>query len=152
MGISIDHLRDTFRAKGRRLTSQRRLVLNVLQSSGEHLDAETLYQRAKARDPDISLATVYRTLAVLSEMGLVEEHKLGEGHSHYEAVRETPHYHFVCLSCGKIIEFDAPMVKRIQDRVCQQEGVCVVDAHLRLTGYCAGCKDDGFGGQNCDGK
>ena len=80
MDESTDHLRDTFRATGRRLTSQRRLILGVLEESDVHLDAETLFVRAKTRDPDISLATVYRTLAVLKEMGLVEEHSLGEEH------------------------------------------------------------------------
>jgi Fe2+ or Zn2+ uptake regulation protein len=142
MSESTDYLRDAFHASGRRLTSQRRLVLGLLEECGEHLDAETLFVRAKKRDSGISLATVYRTLAVLKEMGLVVEHRLGEEHGHYEAVREEPHYHFICLGCGRVIEFDAPLVGRIEREVSEREGVRVTDAHLRMSGYCAQCQAD----------
>jgi len=138
---SQDHLRAAFRAAGRRLTSQRRLILEVLEKSEEHLDAERLYGQAKTHSPSISLATVYRTLAVLKEMGLVEEHRLGEEHSHYESVRRGPHYHFTCLKCGKVIEFDTPLVAQIEQTLNQQEGVRVTSAHLHLSGYCAHCQN-----------
>jgi len=146
MDTSIDHLRDTFRATGRRWTSQRRLILGVLEESEAHLDAETLFFRAKARDSDISLATVYRTLAVLKEMGLVEEHRLGEEHAHFEAVRDQPHYHFVCLGCSQVIEFDAPQMAQVERDVSEREGVCVTNIHLRMSGYCAQCQET-MGGQ-----
>jgi len=146
-----DHLRGAFRAAGRRLTTQRRLVLEVLRQSDEHLDAEALYDQAKSRDPDISLATVYRTLAVLKEMGLVEEHRLGEEHGHYEAVRDEPHYHFTCLGCGKVIEFDTPLVAQIEQELSGREGVGVTGAHLHLSGYCAQCQNIA-GGQSNDEK
>ncbi|MFN2272896.1 MAG: Fur family transcriptional regulator [Anaerolineae bacterium] len=146
MSESLDHLRDTFRATGRRWTSQRRLILGVLEESDIHLDAETLFVRAKTRDSDISLATVYRTLAVLKEMGLVEEHRLGEEHAHFEAVRDQPHYHFVCLGCGRVIEFDAPQMAQVERDVSEREGVCVTNIHLRMSGYCAQCQET-MGGQ-----
>jgi Fe2+ or Zn2+ uptake regulation protein len=141
MSESRDELREVFREAGRRLTSQRCLILDVLRESDEHLDAEDVHDRAKSRSPGLSLATVYRTLTLLKDMGLVEEHRLGEGHSHYEAVQEEPHYHFTCRRCGKVIEFDAPVVAKIKRDVCEREGVKVTDAHLHLTGYCADCKD-----------
>jgi len=140
MNESNEHLRDVFRAAGLRLTSQRQLILEVLQGSGDHLDADTLYEQAKALASDISLATVYRTLAVLKELGLVEEHRLGEGHCHYEAVRADPHYHFTCRGCGKVIEFDTSLVAQIEQELSEREKVYVIDAHLHLTGYCAQCK------------
>jgi Fe2+ or Zn2+ uptake regulation protein len=146
MDESIDQLRDTFRATGRRLTSQRRLILDVLEESDAHLDAETLFVRAKGRDPDISLATVYRTLAVLKEMGLVEEHSLGEDHRHFEAVRDKPHYHFICLACGRVVEFDTPLMVQVREDISEREGVCITDIHLRLSGYCAQCQES-MGGQ-----
>jgi Fe2+ or Zn2+ uptake regulation protein len=148
---SSKHLRDTFHATGRRLTSQRRLILDMLEECDRHLDAETLFVQAKARDPDISLATVYRTLAVLKEMGLVKEHSLGEEHSHYEAVRGEPHYHFVCLGCGEVIEFDAPLMTQIEKDVSEREGACITDANLRLSGYCARCQDT-IEGRSCHGE
>lgn len=140
MSESNEYLRDAFRAAGLRLTSQRQLVLSVLKESSEHLEADTLYSQAKARAPDISLATVYRTLAVLKDLGLVEEHRLGEGHCHYEAVRSDPHYHFTCRGCGKVTEFDTRLVAQIEQELSEQEGVRVISAHLHLTGYCAQCK------------
>jgi len=152
MNESTDHLRDAFRAMGRRLTSQRRLILEVLRERGdEHLDAEELFVHARVRDADVSLATVYRTLAVLKEMGLAEEHRLGEEHSHYEAVRDAPHYHFTCLGCGRVIEFDAPLVKRIERELNEREGVLISNTHLHVSGYCAQCGDQ-VGGQNNNGE
>lgn len=146
-----DQLRDIFRAAGRRLTSQRRLVLGVLRESDGHLDADMIYNRAKAHDPCISLATVYRTLSLLKEMNLIEEHRLGEEHSHYEAIRDEPHYHFTCRECGQVIEFDTPLVEKISQKVSEQEGVQITDAHLHLIGYCARCYEQ-LGGQNDNEK
>jgi Fe2+ or Zn2+ uptake regulation protein len=141
MGDLSERLQDALRSAGRRLTPQRRLILRVLEESDGHLDADALYDRVKARDPDVSLATVYRTLAVLREIGMVEEHRLGEDHGHYEAVRQEPHYHFTCLRCGKVIEFDTPLVAQIEQVLREQEGVRVTGAHLHVSGYCAQCRD-----------
>lgn len=148
MSESNDHLRDAFRAAGRRLTRQRRLVLRVLEESDGHLEAENVYLQAKARDTHVSLATVYRTLAVLKEMGLVEEHRLGEEHGHYEAVRDSPHYHFTCLDCGRVIEFDTPLVAQIKQELSAREGVRVTGAHLHLSGCCAQCQTKAGGQSN----
>ena len=141
MSDSGERLQDALRSAGRRLTPQRRLILQVLEESNGHLDADALYDRVKARDPDVSLATVYRTLAVLREIGLVEEHRLGQNHGHYEAVRQEPHYHFTCLRCGKVIEFDTPLVAQVEQELYEQEGVRVTSTHLHVSGYCAQCRD-----------
>jgi Fe2+ or Zn2+ uptake regulation protein len=141
MSDSSERLQDRLRAAGRRLTPQRRVILQVLQESSGHLDADALYERVKARDPDISLATVYRTVAVLRDIGLIEEHRLGEDRGHYETVHDEPHYHFSCLRCGKVIEFDAPSVAQIERELGEQHGVRIVDTHLHVSGYCAQCKD-----------
>ena len=143
-----DQLRDAFRATGRRLTAQRRLVLEVLEASDEHLDAEALYDRARMQGSNIILATVYRTLTVLREMGLVEEHRLGEEHGHYESVRAGPHYHFTCLGCGRVIEFDTPLVGQIERELCRREDLRVTGAHLHLSGYCAQCQNNAGGRAN----
>lgn len=135
-------LRETLHTSGRRLTRQRRLVLKVLEESREHLDAEELHERAKALDPNISLATVYRTLVVLKEMGLVEEHRLGEGHAHFETTPKTPHYHFTCSKCGCVIEFDAPQVAQAIRQLSRQKGLEVTGVHLLVTGKCAKCREE----------
>ncbi len=123
-----------------RLTRQRRLVLDILQNSQEHLDAETLYERAKARDTRISLATVYRSLALLKEAGLVREYRLGENHGHFETVRASPHHHFTCIQCGQVIELEAPQISEMAVRLCENQGLQVKQFHLHLSGYCANCR------------
>jgi Fe2+ or Zn2+ uptake regulation protein len=140
MSDSNDDLQRALRASGRRLTPQRRLILKVLEESSGHLEADALYDRVKARAPEISLATVYRTLALLREIGLVEEHRLGQDHGHYEAVRKEPHYHFTCLNCGKVIEFDTPLMAQVEQALSEQEGVHVTSTHLHVSGYCAQCR------------
>jgi|YNPNPStandDraft_1061719.scaffolds.fasta_scaffold01328_8 Fe2+ or Zn2+ uptake regulation protein len=135
-----DHLADALHSSGHRLTSQRRLVMQVLQDNPGHLEVERVYALAKARDPNISLPTVYRTLAVLKKIGLVEDHTLGESHAHFETVPKTPHYHFTCLKCGQVVEFDAPQVMQVVRTLSEREGVQVTDVHLLLSGYCARCR------------
>lgn len=138
-----DHLLTSIRANGLRMTRQRQLILKVLQESQEHLDADALHDRLKAADPRIGLATVYRTLALLKEFGLAEEHRLGEEHGHFEAVPEKPHYHFACQGCGRVIEFDAARVMSFVQSLAKQEGVHVTEVQLFLRGYCAECEGAG---------
>ena len=134
-----EHLRDKLHTTNRRMTRQRQLVFDALEHCHDHLDVESLYLRIKAQDPNISLATVYRTLAVLKEMGLVEEHQFGEDHSHFEVAHPTPHYHFTCIKCKQVLEFDAPQVMEAARRLSEREGLHITDAHLFLSGYCAKC-------------
>jgi len=136
---SPEEMRTLFQAAGKRLTHQRRLILEVLERSDTHLDAEAIHDRVKQQDPDVSLATVYRTLALLKQMGLVEAHSLGTDRSRYESAGETPHYHFSCLRCGKVIEFDTPLVAQVEQMLSEREGVHVTGAHLHIVGYCAEC-------------
>lgn len=145
--MNSNSLITALQAGGYRLTRQRQVVLEVLEESQEHLDAEALYARARARFPHISLATVYRTVAVLKRMGLVAEYPLGEEHAHYEAVQEAPHYHFTCLRCGRVTEFEAPQVTQIIGELARQEGIEVHAVQFFLTGYCAECraKEEGNG-------
>ncbi|NLF02247.1 MAG: transcriptional repressor [Anaerolineales bacterium] len=136
-----DYLRDRFRDEGRRLTTQRRLILEVLQNSERHLDVETLHERVRSRDPRVSLATIYRSLAILKDMGLVEEHSLGQEHAHYEAAQQAPHYHFICCACGRVIEFDSDLVGQAVQDFQRQYGASVTDTHLRLSGRCLQCRN-----------
>jgi len=133
-------LPESLHTSGRRVTRQRRLVMQVIQENPGHLEVEAVYALAKASDPKISLPTVYRTLAVLKEMGMVKDHALGENHAHFEAAPEKPHYHFTCRKCGRVIEFDAPQVVQVVHAVSEREGLQVTDVHLFLSGYCARCQ------------
>jgi Fur family ferric uptake transcriptional regulator len=140
----VDEYTEQIRSSGRRLTRQRKLVLEILEESHEHLDADMIYDRARARDPNIGLATIYRSLGLLKEMGLVQEHRLGENHGHFETTQSTPHHHFTCLKCGRVVEFEAPQVMDAARTLCKSEGLQVTEVHLHLSGYCASCREDGF--------
>jgi len=125
----------------RKMTRQRKLVLEILEESQEHMDAESLYAEAKRHDPKISLATVYRTLALLKDARLVQEHRLGESHAHFETIQENPHYHFTCLKCGRVIEFESPQVMEVASKLCESKGLQVTDMHLLFSGYCSECRE-----------
>lgn len=128
------------RERGLRLTPRRRLVLEVLQESDEHLDAEMVYARAREKDPRISLATVYRTLALFKLLGLVEEHQFGESHRHFETIQSNPHYHFTCVECGQVIEFSAPELETLARRLCEKEGHYPEQIKVELSGVCGACQ------------
>jgi len=123
-----------------RLTRQRQLVLDILRDSKGHLDADALYRKAKARNPKIGLATVYRSLALLREAKLVQEHRLGENHAHFEPVEGSLHHHFTCLKCGKVVEFHSPQVMQAAQTLGRRENLKIADVRLEVTGYCAACR------------
>jgi Fur family peroxide stress response transcriptional regulator len=131
-----------FQATGRRMTSQRRLLIEVLAECDVHLDAEGIYALCKERDPNISLATVYRTLRVLKEAGIVQERMLDrEGGRHYYEMAAKAHYHFTCLECGRVIEFESPLIQQASDELAEKLDLEVVHTRVHLDGYCPECKE-----------
>jgi Fe2+ or Zn2+ uptake regulation protein len=134
-------LRNSLHAAGRRLTPQRALVLSILQESDGHLDAEAIWQQARTRDETINLATVYRTLTVLKEMGLVEQRYFARDHKRefYEAVGKREHYHFTCLGCGKVVEVETPRIRQARRELSEALGLRFLHACICFEGYCAEC-------------
>jgi len=124
----------------RPLTAQRRLLLDILREAKGHLDARELYQRATRKDQHISLATVYRNLRLFEEVGLVDERRLDNVHCYYELKRSTEHYHLVCRVCGRVLEFESPMVSELVDEVQRNGDFYVSRAVLYMEGYCRECK------------
>ena len=140
MSEIVERVQQALRRSGMRLTPQRRIILEVLEESEVHLDAEALYLSAKARDPNISLATVYRTLAALREIGVVQQRHLSQDEQRgYYEIDDQKHYHFTCLQCGKVIEFSTPLIAQIQQEFADEMGVQVNRARLYLEGCCAAC-------------
>ena len=131
----------TVRGSGRRVTLQRQIVLDVIETAEKHLDAETIFQRAREKDSNISLATVYRTLAVLTEMGLVDRSYLARNHEreHYEPVGAPKHHHFTCLDCHQVIEFQSPGLSQLIGQLQEELGVEVLHACICVEGYCSEC-------------
>ncbi|MCK4964034.1 MAG: transcriptional repressor [Dehalococcoidia bacterium] len=127
---------------GQRVTSQRRLLLDLLRHSEGHLDADELYRLAKEREPRISLSTVYRALSLFKELGLVEERHFAEEHHHYEVKRKREHHHLVCVGCGKVVEFQYPLTKQIKENVSRRSGFEILNASVSLEGYCERCRHE----------
>ncbi|MDY6893650.1 MAG: transcriptional repressor [Chloroflexota bacterium] len=124
---------------GKRTTTQRKLLLELILEAGGHLDADELYRRAREREGTISLSTVYRNLKLFKEMGLVEERHFSEEHHHYEVKADLEHHHLVCLGCGKVIEFTSPLAKQMKQHVEAENGFIITDTEISMRGYCTDC-------------
>ena len=133
--MNIPETMKFLRAAGKRITPERKLLLRII-SENAHLDASEIYQLAKRENTKISLSTVYRTVRILEELGLVEASELGEDHYHYE-VRLSEHYHLICLGCGKVVEI--PPVDAVR-KLGEERGFEIVGVKLELLGYCAECR------------
>jgi Fur family ferric uptake transcriptional regulator len=131
---------DLLRACGKRVTAQRRLVLEIVAGSEGHLDAGEIYRRARTRDPRISLSTVYRNLNLLQELGIISELHLDEEHHHYEVKQASGHHHLICSRCDSVVEFDSPLADRLISEVAEQEGFSIERAHIDLVGVCGECR------------
>jgi Fur family ferric uptake transcriptional regulator len=136
-------IQDSLRARGVRLTRQRRILLDLIDHSGEHLDAERLYKMAKEKDPKLNRVTVYRTLKLLKEGGLVDEldlmHYGGDQH-YYETRLKQEHAHVICLRCGKVEEFFGEPLQKLRRQVESHFGFQIVLARTEIGGYCPHCQ------------
>ena len=145
MGQSDRSNETRLRAAGKRVTAQRRLVLDILAAADRHLDASEVYDRAHDHDSRLSLATVYRTLKTLVESGLVRQlHLAGERH-YYELDRQDRHAHLVCAACGRVWEVDSADLARAAREAGREFGFQVATARVEVTGLCADCRRRGQG-------
>ena len=114
------------------MTEQRRVIARVLSESKDHPDVEELYARASAIDDKISIATVYRTVRLFEEAGILERHDFGDGRARYEEVPETHHDHLIDVQSGKVIEFRNQEIEDLQQIVAEKLGYKLVDHRLEL--------------------
>ena len=128
--------------KGLRMTDQRRVIARVLSFSDDHPDAEELHRRAPEEDPRISLATVYRTVRLFEEAGIIERHDFRDGRSRYEEVGDEHHDHLIDLKSGEVIEFVNDEIERLQDAIAHKLGYKLVDHRLELYGVPLKSADD----------
>ena len=120
--------------KGLRMTDQRRVIARVLSESDDHPDAEELHRRAAAEDPRISLATVYRTVRLFEEAGIIERHDFRDGRSRYEEVGDEHHDHLIDLKSGEVVEFVNEEIEQLQEAIARKLGYKLVDHRLELYG------------------
>ena len=118
--------------KGMRMTEQRRVIARVLEGSDDHPDVEELYRRASAVDPNISISTVYRTVRLFEDAGMIERHDFRDCRSRYETLPGEHHDHLIDLRSGHVIEFRNEEIERIQERIARELGYRLVDHRLEL--------------------
>src|ERR1700742_737596 len=120
--------------RGLKMTGQRRVVARVLSEAGDHPDVEELYRRASALDQHISIATVYRTVRLFEEQGILERRDFGGGRARYEPSEDGPHYHLIDVETGKVVEFQDPEHERLMHATARRLGFHLVSLRLELSG------------------
>ncbi len=120
--------------KGLRITEQRRVIARVLSESEDHPDVEALHERASSIDSGISIATVYRTVRLFEEAGILERHDFGDGRARYEAAAEDHHDHLIDVETGKVIEFVDQELEDLQRQIADRLGYKLVDHRMELYG------------------
>src|ERR687893_1610191 len=126
--------------KGLRITEQRKVIARVLSEAEDHPDVEALHQRASAVDPGISIATVYRTVRLFEEAGILERPDFGDGRAPYEAAAEAHHDHLIDVETGTVIEFVDDELEALQRKIAEKLGFRLVDHRMELYGVALGRK------------
>jgi Fur family transcriptional regulator, ferric uptake regulator len=124
--------------QGHPQTKQRQLLLELLCEAKSHLDAKELFRMAVSKDSSISPATVYRSLGLFKQLGIIDEKRLGQARCYFEIKHSPRHQHLVCSGCSKVLDFDCPL-SEIVDKVKQEQGFTVTKAEVYLEGYCSEC-------------
>ena len=141
--MAVTLIKDSLKQQGVRLTRQRQILLDLIDQSGQHLDAERLYQLAREKDPKLNRVTVYRTLKLLKAGGLVDEldlmHHSGDQH-YYETRLKQEHAHVICLRCGKVEEFFGEPLQKLRRQVEATFGFQILLARTEIGGYCSHCQ------------
>lgn len=120
--------------RGLRITEQRKIIARVISNSDDHPDVDVLYQRSSAIDPKISIATVYRTVRLFEEAGILDRHDFGDGKARYEAAPEAHHDHLIDVESGKVVEFVDPELEALQKQIAEKLGYRLVDHRMELYG------------------
>lgn len=129
-----DNIAERCAAKGLRMTEQRRTIADVLENATDHPDVEDLYARASARDPNISIATVYRTVKLFEEAGILERVDFGDGRARYEDAEREHHDHLIDLNSGEVIEFVDPDIEALQEKIAEKLGYRLKGHRMELYG------------------
>src|ERR1700712_817330 len=132
MGQHTETLEEQCAKKGMRMTEQRRVIAHVMEAAEDHPDVEELYRRASAIDARISLSTVYRTLNLFEEAGLVTKHDFKDGRARFEPIPDEHHDHLIDIRTGKVIEFRNEEIEAIQNLIAKRLGYKLVDHRLEL--------------------
>lgn len=146
MAVDREQFKQLLKNNGLKVTTQRLMVLEVLAACPDkHLTAEEIYEMVKADYPEIGLATVYRTIQILLELGLIDRINLDDGYVRYEignvgrGTAKHHHHHLICVNCGKVISFQDDLLEQLETNIMETTGFHVVDHEVKLYGYCTEC-------------
>ena len=142
MEFSLETLKQKLCDREYKLTPQRRIIMEAFTRSPEkHLSAEDIYGMVKQNNPEIGLATVYRTLDLFAELDILQKMDFGDGRSRYEFCTSEVHHHhhLICLSCGKVMEFGDDLLESLESTIEKKSRFRIVDHELKFYGYCAKC-------------
>jgi Fur family ferric uptake transcriptional regulator len=131
---------ETLREQGYRLTPQRLMILSAIHGSDHHISAEEIYAQVEAKYPQVNISTVYRTLELLKELGLVTETDLGGGKLRYHSVEKGHHHHLICRKCGRTFELDEAVLKPVEGTILRKYGFKPDLSHLAVFGKCVECR------------
>jgi Fur family ferric uptake transcriptional regulator len=120
--------------RGMRMTEQRRVIARILEESDDHPDVEELYRRSSKVDAKISISTVYRTVKLFEDAGIIERHDFRDGRSRYETVPDEHHDHLIDLKTGVVVEFHSPEIEALQESIAREHGFRLVGHRLELYG------------------
>lgn len=148
MPDNYEHFKELLKKNGLKVTTQRIAILEVLQNRpGTHLTAEEIYDCVKEDHPDIGLATVYRTVQLMSELNVIDRFRLDDGYVRYEIgmmeeekEKTHHHHHLVCLNCQEVFAFEDDMLESLEGKIKESMGFSVVDHEVKLYGYCKDCQ------------
>ena len=133
-----DTIKERCETKGLRMTDQRRIIADVIEDSEDHPDVEALYLRASEKDNRISLATVYRTVKLFEEAGILDRLEFGDGRARYEDAERDHHDHLIDLTTGEVIEFLDPDIEALQEKIAEKYGYKLKGHRLELYGVRGG--------------
>jgi Fe2+ or Zn2+ uptake regulation protein len=122
------------------LTPQRQLILACIKDSERPLNARGLYQVVNQKDRTVSLATIYRSLALFKELGIIDEHRLGQSCWCYEVKKSFEHQHIMCRQCGKVVEFESPLIIEMIDKLQAEKGFNIERVEVCIQGICRECQ------------
>jgi Fur family transcriptional regulator, ferric uptake regulator len=141
----IDDIKESLKQKGFKLTTQRRAILDVIIENREkHLSSEEIYELVKEKYPEIGLATVYRTLQLFDELGVIYKLNFDDGRSRYELYHneDHQHHHLICLKCGSVIEMEGDLLENLEEAIENTKNFQIVDHNVKFFGYCSKCKQN----------
>lgn len=143
MAGQFEYLKEKLKAQGCKLTPQRRSILDVIiDNGGSHLSAEEIYEMVKKKCPEIGLATVYRTMQMFDEIGIVYKHNFDDGRSRYELQNneDHQHHHLICINCGKVIEVEEDLLEQLEKGIENKYKFSITNHNVKFLGLCDQCK------------